>query len=78
MTLYVSAVGSGQLNYKWKKDGQEIIDPNCAGIDTAALIILSFSDKNQGSYKCEIKDDVQTINTNTANLEISRYNLGVY
>ena len=74
VTLCVSAVGSGQISYKWKKDERDITHlNNCTGIDTEVLTITSFSDKYQGSYKCEVKDGVQTIMSTIANVEISKY-----
>ena len=72
VTLCVSAVGSGQLSYKWNKDGQEITDQDyCSGIDTASLTITSFSDHNQGNYMCIVNSDSTFIQSNSAKLELS-------
>ena len=72
MTLHVSAVGSGQLSYQWKKDGRDITDPNCSGINTEDLVINSFSEINQGRYVCIVKSDNRTIQSNPAKLELSK------
>jgi predicted lipoprotein with Yx(FWY)xxD motif len=72
-TLRVSAVGSGQLSYQWKKDDQEITDcDHYAGINTAALTISSFSDKCQGDYLCIVKNDNVTIESKHATVELSK------
>ncbi len=71
VSLHVSAIGSGQLSYKWKKDG-EITDPNCTGVHTAALTISSFSDNSQGDYFCVVKNNNMTIQSNPAKLELSK------
>ena len=72
-TLYISVVGSGQLSYKWKKDGEDITGPNYTGIDTPNLNISCFSSKFQGEYVCEVKNDHKTIESNPAKLELSKY-----
>ena len=72
MTLHVSAVGLGHLRYKWKRDGQDIIDSNCAGIDTSDVTINSFSEMNQGDYTCIVMNDNTSIQSNSAKLELSK------
>ena len=72
VTLCVSAAGSGQLYYKWKKDGKDITNPKYTGIDTASLTINSFSDMSQGEYMCVVKNDSNTIQSNPARLELSK------
>ena len=71
-TINVSAVGSGHLSYKWKKDGKDITNPNCTGINTPVLTITSFSYEAQGEYACEVKNDHKTIKSNFAKLELSK------
>ena len=70
--LCMSAVGSGQLYYIWKKNGEDIMDPSCTGIDTAILTISSFTDKNQGDYTCILKNEITTIESNSARVELSK------
>ena len=70
--INVCAVGSGHLSYKWKKDGEDITDPNCTGIDTSTFKISCFSSKFQGEYICEVKNDHKTIKSNPAKLELSK------
>ena len=72
ITLQVSAVGSGNLKYKWKKDGKEFSDSNCTGMDTSALTIISFSCENEGDYTVEVNNDHKTIESNSAKLELSK------
>ena len=72
-TLCVSAIGSGELYYKWKKNGQDITDPNCTEIETASLTITSFSEQNQGKYMCEIKNALKTVESHSVKLELSKY-----
>ena len=73
VTLHVSAVGSGQLSYEWKKDQQEITDhDHYDGIDTATLTITSFSDKYQGDYLCIVKNNDAVIESKHAKVELSK------
>ena len=71
-TVRVSAVGSGQLSYMWKKDGNEITNlDDYANIKTAALTITSFSENSQGEYMCKINDASTTVQSSPSNLELS-------
>ena len=73
VTLHVSAVGSGQLSYQWKKDQHETTDrDHYTGIDTAALTITSFSDKYQGDYLCIVKNNDTVIESRHAKVELSK------
>ena len=71
-TVRVSAVGSGQLSYMWKKDGNEITNlDDYANINTAALTVSSFSENSQGEYTCKINDVSKTVQSNPSKLELS-------
>ena len=73
VTLHVSAVGSGQLSYEWKKDQQEITDrDHYDGIDTAALTVTSFLDKYQGDYLCVVKNNDAVIESKHTKVELSK------
>ena len=73
VTLHVSAVGSGQLSYEWRKDQQKITDrDDYDGIDTAALTITSFSDKYQGDYLCVVKNNDAVVESKHAKVELSK------
>ena len=72
VTLHVSAVGLGHLRYKWKRDGQDIFDPNCAGIDTSDVTINSFSEMYQGDYACIVMNDNTSVQSSFAKLELSK------
>ena len=72
VSLSVSAIGPEPLTYKWKKDGEDITDPNCSGMNTPVLTITSFSYETQGKYTCEVKNDHKTITSNSAKLELSK------
>ena len=69
MSLSVSAIGLGSLSYKWKKDGQDITDPECTGVDTSNLTICSFSHEHVGSYMCIVSNHQMTVESNPAELE---------
>ena len=74
VTLHVSAVGSGQLSYEWKKDQQKITDRyHYDGIDTTALTITSFSDKYQGDYLCVAKNNDAVIESKHSKVELSKW-----
>ena len=69
----MSAVGSGQLSYKWKKDGQRISDDaSCTGTDAASLGIISFSDEQQGQYICTVKNHITSVESSPVKLKLSK------
>jgi hypothetical protein len=73
ISLRVSAVGSGQLSYEWKKDELKLTDrDHYTGTNTAALTISSFSDKCQGDYLCIIKNNNVTFESKHAKVELSK------
>ena len=73
VTLRMSAIGSGQLSYNWKKNGQDITDSdNCTGTDTAALTITSFTEENQGQYTCIVKNHIKTVESRPTKLKLSK------
>ena len=71
--LTVDATGLGILSYKWLKDREdidEILYPNCSGVDTATLTITPFSSEYEGSYSCLVKDEAgQEIESNPINVK---------
>ena len=73
VTLNVSAVGSGQLSYCWKKDGRTVTDPKCSGTDGPTLKINTFSTDDQGEYLCVIENSHNTIKSNSANMVLGKY-----
>ena len=73
VVLSVSAVGYGPISYEWKKDGKDIPHFECTGTDTDTLSIKRFSSRHQGSYGCMIKDHHSSVNTEPANLALSKY-----
>ena len=73
IALCVSAVGSGQLSYKWRKDGKEISDDaSCTGTDAASLSIASFSEEQQGLYTCIVKNHIMSIESSPGKLKLSK------
>ena len=68
VSLSVSAIGAGHLNYKWKKDEKDVNDPGCTGVDTSTLTIISFSSAYVGKYTCAVKDSHRTIESDSAQL----------
>ena len=75
VTLSVSAVGPGPLLYKWSKDGVDIDDQDCTGVNEPTLIIRSFSLRHEGKYTCEVKhvSNHMFVKSNPAKLELSKY-----
>ena len=72
VTVCVSAVGSGQLSYEWRKDGQTITNlDNYTEINAAALTVTSFSDEDQGEYTCIVNNVSTTLQSNPSKLELS-------
>ena len=74
VSLSVSAIGPEPLTYKWKKDGVDIIDQYCTGVNEQTLIISSFSLQHEGKYTCEVKSNQKCVESNPAKLELSKYN----
>ena len=74
MILHVSAVGSGHISYKWKKDKNEFTDSKCTGTNESTLTIPSFGYRHQGVYTCEVKDDLhqEPVESRPANLKLSK------
>jgi hypothetical protein len=72
VSLTVSAIGSGPLNYQWKRYGATIDDEDCTGVDEATLTIKSFSQKHEGRYWCIIKYTGNSIESEPAKLELSK------
>lgn len=72
VTLQVSAVGSEQLSYQWKKDKKYITDPKFIGIKGPKLTISSFGCSHQGDYICEVKNGHKTITSSCAKLKLSK------
>ena len=70
VVLSVSAIGSEPLHYKWKKNGEDITDPECTGINTPTLTIGSFSRYQQGNYFCIVNNSQKTVETEPANLAL--------
>ena len=54
----MSAIGAGDLNYRWKRNGKDITDhePGYTGVNTPTLTIISFSSAHVGNYTCTVKD----------------------
>ena len=73
MILTVSAVGSGCLSYKWKKNGEDITQPDFTGISTPTLKISSFMAEHQGSYTCTVSDGQKFVESNPAELKLSKH-----
>jgi hypothetical protein len=72
VSLTVSAIGPGPLNYQWKRDGATIDDKDCTGVNEATLTIRPFSQKHEGCYSCMIKCTGNSIESEPAKLELSK------
>ena len=42
---------------------------DCAGFDTSTLLIHSFAEEHEGSYTCLVKNEDNTIESNSADLK---------
>lgn len=60
------AIGSGQLDYQWKKNGV-----NMTGQTTASLTIGSFTVNDAAQYACTVTNDVGTATSAPINLEFA-------
>ena len=72
VSLSVLAIGTGLLKYQWRKDGQDIKDPKCIGVDTSTLGITSVSDAHIGKYTCIVEDSQTSVESKSAQLEIGK------
>ena len=70
MVLSISAVGSEPLYYKWKKNGEDITDPECTGVNTPILTIGSFSRHHQGNFICIVNNEQMSDKSDPANLAL--------
>ena len=77
VSLSVSGIGPGPLSYKWMKDGVGIVDEDYTGVDEPTLTIGFISLKHAGKYSCKVKHDQMTIESDTANLELSELDCGL-
>ena len=73
VSLSVSAIGAGPLSYKWKRNGVDIVDQDCIGVNESILTIGSFKPEHVGDYSCEVEHDQISIGSNIAKLELSKY-----
>ena len=73
VTLSVCATGTKQLCYKWKRNGQDITNPKCSGVDTCKLSIDHFSPEHEGEYTCIVSDDEENFaQSNSAKLKLGK------
>ena len=72
VSLSVSAIGAGNLNYKWKKDGKDVSDPGCTGVDTSTLTIVPFSSAHVGKYTCTVRDCHRSVESKSAELDFGK------
>jgi hypothetical protein len=73
IVLTVSAVGRGPLSYQWKKEEKDITDPECTGTNTDHLSITRFSSVHQGSYSCIIKENHNSLKSESAILALGEH-----
>ena len=70
VALSVVAVGAEPLHYKWKKNREDITNPECTGTTSLTLTILSFSQAHVGNYSCIISNNQNSIESEPANLAL--------
>ena len=78
MDLTVSAIGPEPLHYKWKKNGEDITNPDCTGTNTPTLTIHLFSQDFKGNYSCTVSNDQQSAESEPANLALGMDSLLCY
>ena len=69
----MSAIGSEPFTYKWMKDGKDIVNLRCTGIQESTLKIDQFLKEHQGSYTCIVSDGQMFVESNSADLTLSKY-----
>ena len=70
--LTVRASGPGTLSYQWVKDNKLISDdtlPNCTGAMSDSLRFTSLLPEHTGSYKCQVSNNRQRVESKPAELE---------
>lgn len=66
-TFEITATGSEPLTYIWKKDGTPI-----TGANKNVYVIDSVKDSDSGNYTCEVLNGGGTVESQKANLEITK------
>ena len=72
VSLSVSAIGPEPLLYKWKKNGVDINDEDYTGVDEPTLSIRSFTLKHIGNYTCDVKHNMNSIESHPSQLKLSK------
>jgi hypothetical protein len=62
----IKAAGSQLLTYQWHKDGAAI-----AGATTAALLIDSADQSDEGTYQCDVGNDAEVAHSDQAVLTVT-------
>jgi hypothetical protein len=68
----VYATGAKPRRYEWKRNGQNITNPKCSGVDTSTLSIDYFSPEHEGDYTCIVSDDEESIESLSAELKLGK------
>jgi hypothetical protein len=67
----VSAVGSGCLNYQWRKNGATLYDgADYSGTTTKTLTVLNCGPEDIGNYDCVVTNNYGTAYSSTAVLDV--------
>ena len=72
VSLAMSAIWPGPLTFHWKRNGADIVDEQCTGVDEPTLTITSFSLKHEGSYSCQVKHEEMVIESKSAEVQLSK------
>jgi len=64
-TLNVSAVGNGNLNYQWRKNGVDIFDTNSSYLTLDNISIL-----DSGQYEVIVSDSIEQLYSNTITIDV--------
>ena len=69
VTFSITASGTGNLSYTWKKDGVALsnIPGRISGATTASLTLTNIISGDAAIYTCEVTDDADPSNPTTSN-----------
>ena len=69
VTFSITASGTGNLSYSWKKDGVALsnIPGRISGATTSSLTLTNIISGDAAIYTCEVTDDADPTNSTTSN-----------
>jgi subtilisin-like proprotein convertase family protein len=69
----VTAIGTGPLSYRWKKNQIELTDSQrISGVSMSQLTITNVQSKDAGTYSVVVSNASETVSSQVANLQSRR------